>query len=130
MRANWRLHVTNPDYRGRFGRDALLLLEELVLTQPSATTLSLRARAAIAIDRPDMLLESINGYAESVGALVNYFARADLPGLRGTLESLNTDLGTLRTNPRVEAARVDEVRAKVLKVRDAILSRATAQDPS
>ncbi len=130
MRANWRLHVTNPDYRARFGRDALLLLEELVLTQPSATTLSLRARAAIAIDRPDMLLESINGYAESVGALVNYFARADLPGLRGTLESLNTDLGTLRTNPRVEAARVDEVRAKVLKVRDAILSRATAQDPS
>ena len=68
MRANWRLRVTNPEHRGRLGRDALLLLEELVLTQPSTVTLSLRARAAIAINRPDILLESINGYAESVGA--------------------------------------------------------------
>jgi hypothetical protein len=130
MRANWRLRVTNPEHRGRLGRDALLLLEELVLTQPSTVTLSLRARAAIAINRPDILLESINGYAESVGAMVNYFARADLPGVRGTLESLNNDLGAMRPNPQVETARVDEVRAKLLNVRDAILSRVTTEDPS
>jgi hypothetical protein len=130
MRANWRLRVTNPEHRRRLGRDALLLLEELVLTQPSTATLSLRARAAIAINRPDILLESINGYAESVGAMVSYFARADLPGVRGTLESLNNDLGAMRTNPQVEAARVDEVRAKLLNVRDAILSRVTTEDPS
>ena len=130
MRADWRLHVTNPQYRVRFARDALLLLEELALTQPSTTTLSLRGRAGLAIDRPDILLESINGYAEGVGVLVNHFPRADLPSVRGTLESLNKDLGTMRANPQVETARVDEVRAKLLKVRDAILSRATAEDPS
>jgi spermidine synthase len=129
MRADWRLHVTNPEYRARFGRDALLLLEELILTQPSTIALSLRARAAIAVNRPDILLESINAYAESVNVMVNYYARADLPGIRGYLESLNSDLGTMRANPHVEAARVDEVRAKLLKVRDAILSRATANEP-
>ena len=130
MRADWRLHVANPQYRARYGRDALLLLDELALTQPSMTTLALRARAAIAINRPDILLESINGYAESVEAMVNYFALADLPGVRGNLESLNKDLASMRTNPQVETARVDEVRAKLVKVRDAILSRATADGPS
>jgi hypothetical protein len=130
MRADWRLHVSNPQYRARYGRDALLLIEELALTQPSMTTLAMRGRAAIAINRPDILLESINGYAESVEAGVSYFGTADLPGISGNLESLNNDLATLRTNPQVDTARVDEVRAKLITVRDAIRSRASLDGPS
>jgi hypothetical protein len=94
------------------------------------TTLAMRGRAAIAINRPDILLESINGYAESVEAGVSYFGTADLPGISGNLESLNNDLATIRTNPQVDTARVDEVRAKLITVRDAIRSRASLDGPS
>jgi predicted membrane-bound spermidine synthase len=130
MRADWRLHVSNPQYRARYARDALLLIEELALTQPSMTTLAMRGRAAIAINRPDILLESINGYAESVEAGVSYFGAAELPAISGNLESLNNDLATMRTNPQVETARVDEVRAKLSTLRDAIRSRASPDGPS
>ena len=60
---------------------------------PAPSLLSLAPALRLRSIVRDILLESINGYAESVGAMVNYFARADLPGVRGTLESLNIRSG-------------------------------------
>ena len=129
MRADWRLRVNNPDVRARFARDALVLIEELVLTQPSIPMLSLRARAASAIDRPDIMVESINGYTEAVAAGVRGFSEVDLPRLRGSLDELGDQLDRVREDPRVSATRVDEVHAKINRARDAILVRATAASP-
>jgi len=129
MRADWRIQVTNPDMRARFGRDALLLVEELVLTQPSMAIFTLRARGAIAVDRPDIMLESINGYTDLVAAGLTGFASADLPRVSGNLEALGKQLARVRSDPRLEATRVDEVQARISKTRNDILSRATAGSP-
>lgn len=128
MRVSWRLQVVNPQLRARLAQDALLLVEELVLTQPTMQLLNLRARAAIAVDRPDIEVESINGFAEAVGAVLKGFT-GDLARLSGNLEGLAKELDRVRSDSRVETARVDEVREKVLKTRDEVRVAATA-DPS
>jgi len=130
MRIDWRMHVTTREARARFARDALLLIEELVLTQPTMTLLNLRARAGIAIDRPDIMLESINGYAEAVSHGLGAFSGADLARLSGALEALGKQLASTRSDARLDSARVDEVRDKVLKTRAAVDARASADNPS
>ncbi|HEY7379157.1 MAG TPA: fused MFS/spermidine synthase, partial [Steroidobacteraceae bacterium] len=128
MRVSWRLQVVNPQLHARLAKDAMLLIDELVLTQPTMQLLNLRAHAAIAVDRPDIEVESINGFAEAVGPMLAGFS-GDLARLSGNLEGLARELERLRSDSRVETARVDEVREKVRRTRDEVRSAATA-DPS
>jgi spermidine synthase len=130
MRVDWRLHVVNPQARASLANDALLLIEELVLTQPTITLLHLRARAAIVADRPDIELESINGFVEAVGNGLNGFTAQDLAQLSGNLDTVVKELERLRSDTRLEGARVDEVRAKALRTRNDILSRASTDNPA
>jgi hypothetical protein len=76
------------------------------------------------------MLESINGYAEAVSHGLGAFSGADLARLSGALEALGKQLASTRSDARLDSARVDEVRDKVLKTRAAVDARASADNPS
>jgi spermidine synthase len=126
IRADWRSRVSSDEYRGRLGREALALVEELIVSQPNAAMFALRARAAAAADRPDVVLESINGYARSLLNSVALLAPGDLPSLSGNLDALLKSLDHLDGDRRVNVARLDEVRANLVMARDSLLSLATS----
>ncbi len=128
-RADWRTRVSNEEYRARFGREALALIEEAIVSQPNAAMFSLRARSAIAADRPDVQLESINGYAQSLLNSIGQLKPSELPSWSGNLQTLIDALDRLGDDSRVSKRRVKEVREKIVAARDQILSRATANRP-
>jgi spermidine synthase len=125
MRADWRSRVSSKDLQARYGREALAMIEEAIVSQPNAAMFALRARSAAAADRPDIVLESINGYASSLLNSVRALAPADLPSLSGNLDALLKALERLDGDARVNQARLEEVRASLMSARDNLLSRAT-----
>lgn len=126
MRVDWRTRVSTPEVRRRFGREALAILDEAVVSQPTPTMYALRARAAISADRPEVLLESISSFAQ--GALLTAARTPDreLPQLRGNLEALIEMVDRMDREPRVRQARREQVRAHLGKARAELLAKATA----
>ncbi|HEU4530031.1 MAG TPA: fused MFS/spermidine synthase [Steroidobacteraceae bacterium] len=123
-RAEWRTRVTNPEARARYGREALTMLEEAVTTQPTPAIFSLRARAALSADRPEVVLESIAGFAQ--GTLTN-LARTDaraLPELQRGVDALLQLIDSLGKDERVRPERREQVRDQLGRVRSQIQSRA------
>jgi len=125
MRADWRTRVSTPELRPRLGREALALIEEAIVSQPNGAMFALRARAAIAADRPEVLLESISGYAQSVLNNVNRVTPAEVPAMSSTLETLLRTLDELGDEGRVRPLRVEQVRTRIVETRDQVRSRAT-----
>ena len=124
MRADWRTRVTSEEHRARFGREALAMIEEAIVSQPNAAMFALRARSAGAADRPDIVLESINGYAQSILNSAERLAPNELPMLSGMLESLLRPLDRLATDQRVSQDRVREVRDRITAAREQLVERA------
>jgi spermidine synthase len=115
LRANWRLNADDPAGRKRFADEALLLLDRLATMSPTLNIYGLRARAGLAAERPEVVLESLSNYARLATGLV----RAGL----NTPQSLNDEARTLRQildavagNPTLDAARVAEVRAEIARL--------------
>jgi hypothetical protein len=124
MRADWRTRVTTPEHRARLGREALALVEEAIVSFPNAAMFALRARSAVAADRPEILLESIAGYSQSLLNNVGRLTPNELPTVGNTLESLLRALDELSNDKRVSRSRIEEVRSKIVVVRDQVRSRA------
>lgn len=125
MRADWRTRVSTPEHRARLGREALALIEEAIVSQPSGAMFALRARGAVAADRPEVLLESISGYGQSLLDNANRLTPAELPSVSHTLESLLRTLDALGEDARVRRQRVEQVRTRIVTVRDQVRSRMT-----
>jgi hypothetical protein len=125
IRADWRSRVASGEHQGRLAREALNLIDETIVSQPNAAMYALRARSAAAADRPDIVLESINGYARSLLNSVSVLAPGDLPALSGNLEALLKALGRLDGEARVDQERLAEVRANLVTARDNLMSLAT-----
>jgi hypothetical protein len=126
MRVDWRTRVTNPEHRARLGREALAMVEEVVVSQPSAAMFALRARSAIAADRPDVLLESIFGYAQSTVSNLSRLRDEDAPALSGTLDTLLKAIDEVGNDTRVQRVRVQQVRDEVVAASGQIRSRTPA----
>jgi len=126
MRVDWRTRVSTPEHRARLGREALGLIEEIIVSQPNASMYALRARSAIAADRPDVLLESIFGYAQSTLNSISRLNDSEVPMLSGTLDTLLKAIDEMGNDVRVRPQRVQEVRSKIVAARDQIRSRTTA----
>jgi len=120
MRVDWRTRVSTPEHRARFGREALGLIEEIIVSQPNASMYALRARAAIAADRPDVLLESIFGYAQSTLNSIGRLNDSEVPMLSSTLDTLLKAIDEMGNDARVRPQRVQEVRSKIEAARDQI----------
>ncbi len=115
LRADWRSRVSNPNVRGRFGREALAIVDEVAVTQPSSQLFTLRARAATAADRPDVVVESI---AEVVRTLSAGALRSETaPDLRRNVESLRELMAAVADDERVRPERRTQVRAALEQLR-------------
>ena len=99
------------------------MIEEAIVSQPNAAMFALRARSAGAADRPDIVLESINGYAQSILNSAERLAPNELPMLSGMLESLLRPLDRLATDQRVSQDRVREVRDRITAAREQLVER-------
>lgn len=122
MRAEWRARVTHADVRLQLGREALALVDEAIVSQPTPAMFAVRARSAIAADRPDVLLESIASLAQGTlhGAALG---DADLPKVRGSLEGLIETIDRIGADARVDSHRRAEVRAAILDGREQIMQK-------
>lgn len=126
MRTDWRVRVNNPQARQRYGREALAILDEAIVSQPTPTMYALRARAAISADRPEVLLESIFSFSQGVYTTLNRTPARELLQLRGSLEALIERVNGLANEPRVRASRCAEVLAHLERTRAAVLKQAAA----
>jgi hypothetical protein len=124
LRADWRSRVSNDEYRARLGREALALIEEAIVSLPNATMFALRARSAQAADRPDVVVESINGYAQSILNSAAQLTPRELPVLSGNLQTLLDALDRLGGDARIDQERVQEVRSRIKTAREQLLARA------
>ena len=123
MRADWRTRVSNPEARPRMGREALQLLDDAVVSHPTPTLYSLRARAAISADRPDVLLESVASFVQGTVSTLARTSERDLPSLRSSIDALIEVVDGLSDDPRVRTERRDQVRANLTKARDQVNAR-------
>jgi hypothetical protein len=120
LRAEWRSRVANEELRQRYADEALALIDRAALLAPNLALFELRTRAALAADRPAVLLESV--------ALVSVYAPPALrnrpPGERsagrGSLERLLDYLSDEKTVSRFDATRLGEVKAALRKAIDSL----------
>ena len=113
LRADCRSRVTNNDVKHRLGDEAIEMLDRLILVQASVPVYGLRARAALAADRPDVLLESVASLAQWLGTAVR---SEDASTRTRAKESLAEFRGVLAANagdPRVDRRRLTEVQASL-----------------
>lgn len=114
-RLDWRTRVATPPARRAYGDEALALVDRALVVQPTSALYGLRARAAIAADRPDVIVESISSYAQAM-----YATAAHLPvgrqrtNARTTLQGLAQVLDETSTRAPATAPRARAVRARVL----------------
>jgi spermidine synthase len=126
MRADWRVRVSNPEVRKRYGREALAILDESVVSQPTPTMYALRARAAMSADRPDVLLESIYSFSYGISTTLLRTPERELPQVRASLDALINMVNGMASEERIRQSRRAEVLAHLAKTRDAVLERAAA----
>ena len=112
LRVIWRLRVSSPEVRRQFADEAITMLDRLAVVNPAVTLFGLRARAGLAADRPDVTIESLSNYARLGVAM--FQAGASPPhALREEAGSLLQILESIANDPRLEPARVAEVRAEL-----------------
>jgi spermidine synthase len=113
LRAEWRSRVATPELRGRLADQAISLVDRAVVVQPSLPMFAVRARAALAADRPDVLLESVASVVQWTFA--QGIPPAGPPRERAlrSLEDLRRILATTTLEQRVDATRLAEVRGRI-----------------
>ena len=130
LRVDWRTRVATPDARRAYGDEALALVDRALVVQPTSALYGLRARAATAAGRPEVIVESIASYAQAMYATAARMpegaqrsrARTTLQGLAQVLEE------TAAASPAVEP-RAKEVRARVIDSLDRLQPAAPAPRP-
>lgn len=112
IRANWRLRVTDAAERKRFADEALVMLDRLAGISPTLSIYGLRARAGLAAERPEIVLESLSSYARLGHALIR--AGMNTPeALRAEAQALQKILDSVAAKPGLDLARIAEVRAEI-----------------
>jgi spermidine synthase len=132
-RVEWRTRVTAPQVQAKLGREALAILEEALVAQPTPGLLALRAQAARSADEPEILLESLQGFATGTVAIFNQ--QQSRPGAKPArdtaqlgrmFDALLGMLEAVKDDRRVRATRIDAVRASIVRAREHIVGSATA----
>ena len=115
LRVNWRLRVSSPADKRRYADEAVLLLDRLALMSPTLSIYGLRARAGVAAQRPELVLESLSNYARLAIGLIR--AGVNTPqSLHADALALKQILDPVAGNPALDAARVAEVRAEIAQL--------------
>ncbi|MGH8287100.1 MAG: fused MFS/spermidine synthase [Steroidobacteraceae bacterium] len=113
MRADWRVRVSNEDVRRRFGEEALALVDQAIVVEPTVALYAMRARCALAADRPDVLVESVWGFAQGAFANIARLEPNQRAEARANVEGLMRVLDENAADRRVNPERVKEVRSRL-----------------
>jgi hypothetical protein len=114
LRAEWRARVSNDDKAKGFADQALEMLDRDTLFSPSPAAFGLRLSAALAADRPAVALETMDSLATWDLALSQRNISADMrQRIRTRLSQMQPVLEQKAQDPRLDAARVAEVREKL-----------------
>jgi spermidine synthase len=118
VRVDWRTRVASPEVRRAYGDEALAFLDRALVVQPTTALLGLRARAAMAAGRPDVIVESIASYSQAMYATASRLPAGPQRANTGdTLQGLARVLEETATRTPAVAARARAVRAKVMESR-------------
>lgn len=110
LRAEWRARVANPELRRRWGEEALDLVDRALVISPSLPFFELRARCAIAADRPDALLESIWSLGHLTFVTSSELEARQRAAARTSLQGLIALLDGADARTRADPRRLKEVR--------------------
>jgi spermidine synthase len=113
LRAEWRSRVSNDGLSRSLGDQAIALVDRIVIVQPSLSAYAIRARAAINADRPDVLVESVANVAQWAAALGTNASAETRQRSLATLGELLKLLDGREKDERVDAVRLQEVRARI-----------------
>jgi spermidine synthase len=112
LRVNWRIRITDAKVRRRYAEEALTMIDRLAIMSPTLNLYGLRTRAGFALDRPDIVVESVSNYARLAAGMVNAGINSpeslqkDVPALRQILDDVARLDGS-------DAVRLGEVRTEI-----------------
>lgn len=119
LRANWRARVANSDRARGFADQALEMLDRDAMFTPNPATFGLRLTAALAADRPVVALEAIDSLGSwDLGLLQRSLSAEMRQRVRERLAQLQPILEQKAGDPRLDPARVEEVREKLRQAID------------
>lgn len=110
LRAEWRARVANPELRRRAGEEALVLIDRALVVSPTLALFGLRARCAIAAERPDVLLESIWSFGHLTWLTTAGLESRQRAAARSNIEGLIRLLDGSDVTSRADPRRLKEVR--------------------
>jgi spermidine synthase len=120
VRADWRTRVATPTLRRTLGDEALGLLDRAIVQQGTAQLFALRVQAAVSLERPDMVVESSNGFALATLADASRMSDRDQARARATLDAMAKLVSdTAQKEPWI-TLRAQEVQEAIQKARSAI----------
>jgi hypothetical protein len=112
LRVNWRVRVTNAEFRKRYAAEALTLIDRLAIMNPTLRLYEMRARAGAAALRPEVVGESVFNYVRHAVGMVRAGA-STAESLREDSKALLSMLQEASALPGADAVRLAEVRAEV-----------------
>jgi hypothetical protein len=111
LRVQWRCQEESADdVRHQRGDEALAMIDEAVAARPAIVLYALRVQSALAAHRSDAIVESIWEYGHGLFA----DAALDQPERTQTQAALSELVKLLNKQSGIDAARVKEVRARLL----------------
>lgn len=113
LRADWRSRVTTPGRKRQLGDEALALVDRLAVVTPGLGLYALRARSALAAERPDVLIESVWVYGRTVIALASTRPLAERGDARRDVENVLELLRLVERQPGANQARIEQVRTQL-----------------
>jgi len=114
VRADWRTRVTTPGARRALGDEAIALLDRAIVQSPTAALYGLRARSAMAEERPEVLVEAVWNYSVAMSGSAERMPATERAEARRGLQSLVKVLDDVKPQSPSRDARRLEVRAHVL----------------
>ncbi|MFT3907483.1 MAG: fused MFS/spermidine synthase [Steroidobacteraceae bacterium] len=113
LRCEWRIRVKNAELRPQVGDEGIAIADRALNTQPDLFWYSLRAWSAVGTGRPDVELESIAGFAQTLQGIAAKLSGADLQIARSRAQSLQALLEELSRDPQSDPIRRTQVREKL-----------------
>jgi spermidine synthase len=113
-RVDWRSRVSTPGQRERLGDEGIALLEPALVVNPTLSLYGLRARCAIAANRPDVLVESLWTFGQGTFVTAMSGPKNERESVRKDLENVISLLDREGKKAGADTARFNEVRTHMV----------------
>ncbi|MFO1402336.1 MAG: fused MFS/spermidine synthase [Steroidobacteraceae bacterium] len=110
LRCEWRVRVGNAELRPIVGPEGIAIADRALATQPDLFWYSLRALSAVGTGRPEVELESINGFARTLRDVGERLGPAERTVARNSAAAMQGLVRDLAGESRLDANRYAEVR--------------------